>query len=50
MAWVYFFSMIMLVGAEVVAISALGEAKKPHQEVGPEPDNSVPQHKGSARG
>jgi membrane protein len=45
MAWVYFFSMTMLVGAEVVAISALGEASNSGPEVGPQPGESVPQHK-----
>jgi membrane protein len=45
MAWVYFFSMTMLVGAEVVAISALSGARGSNEEIGPEPENSVPQHK-----
>ena len=44
MAWVYFFSMTMLIGAEVVAIEAIGEAKARQEEVGPEPDGTVPQH------
>jgi len=44
MAWVYFFSMTMLIGAEVVAIGAISEAKAEHEEVGPEPDGTVPQH------
>jgi len=44
MAWVYFFSMTMLIGAEVVAIGAIGEAKAEHEDVGPEPDGTVPQH------
>jgi len=45
MAWVYFFSMTMLVGAEVVAISALSGARGSNEEIGREPENSVPQHK-----
>lgn len=44
MAWVYFFSITMVVGGEVVAISALGEANKRDEAVGPPPDGSVPQH------
>jgi YihY family inner membrane protein len=44
MAWIYFFSMTMLIGAEVVAIGAIGEVKAEHEEVGPEPDGTVPQH------
>jgi len=44
MAWVYFFSMTMLIGAEWVAIEAIGEAKAEHEDVGPEPDGTVPQH------
>lgn len=44
MAWVYFFSITMLVGAEVVAINALGEANKDDASVGPAPDGGVPQH------
>jgi membrane protein len=45
MAWVYFFSMTMLLGAEVVAIGAISDANKSGGEVGPEPENSVPQHR-----
>jgi membrane protein len=43
MAWVYFFSITMLVGAEVVVISALNEANKQDEAVGPRPDDVVPQ-------
>jgi membrane protein len=43
MAWVYFFSITMLVGAEVVAISALNEANKQDEAVGPRPDDVIPQ-------
>ena len=42
-AWIYFFSIILLVGAEVVALGALDEARKSGQEVGPGPDGTVPQ-------
>lgn len=44
MAWVYFFSLIMLVGSEVVAISALNEANKQDAAIGPTTDGSAPQH------
>ena len=44
MAWIYFFSITMLLGAEVVAIGAIGEAEARGEEVGPEPEESVPQH------
>ena len=44
MAWVYFFSITMLLGAEVVAISSLDEANRQDDSVGPRPDGSVPQH------
>lgn len=44
MAWVYFFSITMLLGAEVVAINTLHEANKQDEVVGPRPDNTVPQH------
>ena len=44
MAWVYFFSITMLLGAEVVAISSLDEANRQDDAVGPRPDDSVPQH------
>jgi membrane protein len=44
MAWVYFFSITMLIGAEVVAINALDEANADDESVGPLPDGGVPQH------
>jgi YihY family inner membrane protein len=44
-AWIYFFSVILLIGAEVVAIGAIDQAKQEGQEVGPEPQGTVPQHK-----
>jgi len=44
MAWIYFFAITMLLGAEVVAFGAIDEAKAQHEEVGPEPEGSVPQH------
>lgn len=44
MAWIYFFSITMLVGAEVVAMGGISEAKSKGEAVGPEPEESVPQH------
>jgi membrane protein len=44
-AWIYFFSVILVVGAEFVAIPALEEANRQHEEIGPEPQATTPQHK-----
>ncbi len=44
MAWVYFFAITLLLGAEVVAFGAIDEAKSQHEAVGPDPDGSVPGH------
>jgi uncharacterized BrkB/YihY/UPF0761 family membrane protein len=44
-AWLYFFSIILLVGAEVVAIGAIREAQSEGQAVGPAPGGTVPQHR-----
>lgn len=44
MAWVYFFSITLLIGAELVAFGAIGEANTEQAEVGPEPEGTVPQH------
>ena len=44
-AWIYFFSIVMILGAEVVGISAITEAKARGQEIGPDIDGSVPQHR-----
>ena len=43
-AWIYFFSMIALLGAEVAAVRALRRAKAEGEPVGPPPGESVPQH------
>jgi membrane protein len=43
-AWVYFFSMIVMIGAEVVAVGAIRGAEAQEKPVGPEPTESVPQH------
>jgi YihY family inner membrane protein len=44
-AWIYFFSMIALIGAEVVAISALSQAKQNGESIGPPAGDYVPQHR-----
>ncbi len=44
-AWIYFFSMILMIGAEVVAIGAILEANRKNEHYGPEPQGSVPQHR-----
>jgi len=44
-AWLYLFALIMVVGAEVAAIMALREANADGEPIGPEPGNSVPQHR-----
>jgi membrane protein len=44
-AWLYFFSMIMLVGAEVVATGAIRESQAEGRSVGPAPKETVPQHR-----
>ncbi|HEX8917677.1 MAG TPA: YihY/virulence factor BrkB family protein [Chloroflexota bacterium] len=44
MAWIYFFSITMILGAEVVAIGAIQQANAEGESVGPEPENNVPQH------
>lgn len=45
-AWIYFFSMIMMVGAEFVSFGALEEARARDESVGPRPNDSVPQRTG----
>ncbi|MGH2448048.1 MAG: YihY/virulence factor BrkB family protein [Chloroflexota bacterium] len=44
MAWIYFFSMTLLAGSEVVAIQAIDKAQAEAASVGPEPQETVPQH------
>jgi membrane protein len=43
-AWIYFFSLILMVGAEIVAFQAIREANRMGQAVGPQPQNFVPSH------
>lgn len=42
--WIYFFSMILLMGGEVVAILTIRYAEEHGIEVGPKPDGTVPGH------
>jgi membrane protein len=41
--WIYFFSLILVLGAEVVAFSAIAEARAAGEAIGPAPDGTVPQ-------
>ncbi len=41
--WIYFFALVLVLGAEVVAFGALREAEAGHQRIGPMPDGTVPQ-------
>lgn len=41
--WIYFFALVLVLGAEVVAFGALREAKAAGQPIGPVPDGTVPQ-------
>lgn len=43
-AWIYFFSLILMVGAEIIAFKAIEEANRKGQPVGPRPGNVVPSH------
>ncbi len=43
-AWIYFFAMILMIGAEFVAFRALQEAKERGVRLGPAEDGNVPQH------
>jgi YihY family inner membrane protein len=42
--WLYSFSIILMVGAELVAFRALSQAARDHEPIGPAPDGNVPQH------
>lgn len=45
-AWIYFFALITLIGAEFVSYSALKDASKDGKSIGPAPDGTVPQRMG----
>ena len=48
--WVYFFSLITVIGAEVVALTVVHQARQTGQEAGPAPDGSVPEHRTLTQG
>lgn len=43
-AWIYFFALILMVGAEIVAFKAIEAANRTGQSIGPPPENFVPAH------
>lgn len=43
--WIYFFSFILVVGAEVVAVTAIKASEESGEEVGPAPSDSIPEHR-----
>ena len=43
-AWIYFFALILMVGAEIIAFGAIREANRTGQPIGPQPQNFVPSH------
>jgi membrane protein len=43
-AWIYFFALILIVGAEIIAFRAIGEANRIGKPIGPQPHNFVPSH------
>ena len=43
-AWIYFFSLILMVGAEIIAFKAIQEANRTGRPIGPQPHNFVPSH------
>lgn len=43
-AWLYFFSVILVLGAEFVSFGALRQAERLGKPVGPRPNDTVPQH------
>jgi uncharacterized BrkB/YihY/UPF0761 family membrane protein len=47
-AWIYFFSLILLLGAEIVSFRALRDAQRAGEKIGPSPDGTVPQRASEA--
>ncbi len=43
-AWIYFFSLILMVGAEIIAFRAIQQANCTGRPIGPQPHNFVPSH------
>lgn len=48
-AWIYFFALILLFGAEIVSFQSLRAANAEHIPIGPSPDGTVPQRTGMRR-
>lgn len=42
-AWIYFFAIVLLLGAEIVSFHSLRAARAQGERLGPEPDGTVPQ-------
>lgn len=42
--WIFAFATILMIGAEMVAVRALRDAKRRGERIGPPPDGTVPQH------
>jgi uncharacterized BrkB/YihY/UPF0761 family membrane protein len=43
-AWIYFLSLILMVGVEIIAFKAIQEGNRTRQPIGPQPQNVVPSH------
>lgn len=43
--WIYFFSLLLVLGGEIVALSAIRDAEERDEELGPSPEGQVPQHR-----
>jgi YihY family inner membrane protein len=48
--WIYFFSLLLVLGGEMVALSAIREAQRRGEELGPAPEGKVPQHRTMPQG
>jgi hypothetical protein len=46
-AWIFLFSLILILGAEVVALGALRRAQQENQSIGPALDGTVPPTRGA---
>jgi membrane protein len=43
--WIYCFSVLLVLGGEIVALGAIREAERRGEELGPAPEGRVPQHR-----
>jgi membrane protein len=48
--WIFYFSVLVVLGGEMVALSAIREAQKRGEEIGPAPEGQVPQHRTLSQG